>query len=226
MENGKRHYHQRRIPGAALEKSRERLLAELTALRGAKTFDELFKLVNTLIRPIPGIGELAVYDTALRIGACFKLEPEKVYVHAGTREGARALGFDGCDVIERNRAPETDPSSQWTRSRRSPLPQEGRVRTYVAMLLTRRHEHASLMANIEDLLPPDVRRALTDLVAARQPAVTDDVGEDLQEHVEDRTDGEGREKHERHPASPSQKNHELGIVRSSVDTASRAPASM
>lgn len=48
-----------------------------------------------LIRPIPKIGELTVYDTALRVGARFGLEPSRVYVHAGTRDGARALGFDG-----------------------------------------------------------------------------------------------------------------------------------
>jgi hypothetical protein len=46
-----------------------------------------------MIRPIPGIGELAVYDTALRIGARLGLEPAKVYLHAGTRAGAKALGL-------------------------------------------------------------------------------------------------------------------------------------
>ena len=40
------------------------------------------------------MGELVVYDTALRIGARFGLEPEKVYVHRGTREGVRKLGLD------------------------------------------------------------------------------------------------------------------------------------
>lgn len=35
-----------------------------------------------------------VYDTALRIGAKLGLEPERVYLHAGTRVGARALGLD------------------------------------------------------------------------------------------------------------------------------------
>ena len=63
------------------------------------------------------------------------------------------------------------------------------------------------MASIEDLLPPDVRRALADLAAARQTALTDGLDDDLPEHVEDRADGEGREKHERHPDSPSQQNH-------------------
>jgi hypothetical protein len=35
-----------------------------------------------------------VYDTALRIGAYLHLKPELVYLHAGTRIGARNLGFD------------------------------------------------------------------------------------------------------------------------------------
>jgi hypothetical protein len=81
-------------------------LANLPALRAASSFDELFDLVNALISPIPKIGELAVYDTALRIAARFGLEPEKVYVHAGTRDGARALGFDRRrSVIEMDELP-------------------------------------------------------------------------------------------------------------------------
>jgi hypothetical protein len=34
-----------------------------------------------------------VYDTAVRIGAYLGLEPDRVYLHAGTRRGARALGL-------------------------------------------------------------------------------------------------------------------------------------
>ena len=37
---------------------------------------------------------MVVYDTAHRIGARFGLEPEKVYLHRGTRKGAVALGLD------------------------------------------------------------------------------------------------------------------------------------
>ena len=94
LPNGKRHPHQRRIPRVALEASERRLLVNLPQLRRARTFDELFDLVEALIAPIPNIGELTVYDTALRIGARLGLEPDKVYVHAGTRDGARALGLD------------------------------------------------------------------------------------------------------------------------------------
>jgi hypothetical protein len=95
LPNGKRHWHQRRIPRASLEESRRRLLENLPLLKNARSFDDLIDLIDTLIRPVPKIGELTVYDTALRIGARFGLEPDKVYVHAGTRGGARALGFDG-----------------------------------------------------------------------------------------------------------------------------------
>lgn len=95
LPSGKRHPHQRRIPRNALENSRKLLLDNLPLLQEADTFEDLLHTINTLIRPIRKIGELAVYDTALRIGARLDLEPAKVYVHAGTRTGAVALGFDG-----------------------------------------------------------------------------------------------------------------------------------
>ena len=93
LPTGKRHPHQYRIPPAALQESRRRLLDNLPDLRQAESFDHLFELIAAIIQPIRGIGELAVYDTALRVGARFGLEPSKVYLHAGTRLGAKALGF-------------------------------------------------------------------------------------------------------------------------------------
>ena len=81
-------------PEQPLEKSSRRLLKNRSQVRSATSFEELIELVNGLIRPIDRIGELAVYDTALRIGARFGLEPEKVYVHSGTRDGARKLDSD------------------------------------------------------------------------------------------------------------------------------------
>ena len=79
---------------ASLEESERRLTANLGELRAYSSFDELFDLVETLIRPIHMIGELTVYGTSLRIAARFGLEPERVYLHAGTRVGARRLGLD------------------------------------------------------------------------------------------------------------------------------------
>ena len=43
---------------------------------------------------IRGLAELYYYDTALRIGASRSLMPKHVYLHRGTRDGARALGLD------------------------------------------------------------------------------------------------------------------------------------
>ncbi len=39
--------------------------------------------------------KLTVYDTAHRIGRYLGVEPNRVYLHAGTMEGAKALGFKG-----------------------------------------------------------------------------------------------------------------------------------
>lgn len=91
--HGKRHSHQYRIPKAVLEEAERRLL-KLRRWDSIKDFGELHKLINDTIRPIHGIGELAVYDIATRIGAYLNINAKKVYLHAGTREGARALGFD------------------------------------------------------------------------------------------------------------------------------------
>jgi hypothetical protein len=91
---GKRLSHQRRLKRAALRKALTALTAQSRALEGARTFDALLKLVDSAVRSIPGIGELYVYDTALRLGAKLNLFPEKIYVHAGTREGIRSLGLD------------------------------------------------------------------------------------------------------------------------------------
>ncbi len=71
------------------------LLANSRILKKSRDFEELFSVVETMLEPISGIGELYVYDTTLRIGAKLGLFPKKVYLHAGTRAGAKALGFDG-----------------------------------------------------------------------------------------------------------------------------------
>ncbi len=91
LPNGKRFSHQRRTPQRALEKARDCLLA--TDLQECTSFSELIERVNSTIRDIKGIGELTIYDTARHIGAYLGLEPEVVYLHRGTREGAKAIGL-------------------------------------------------------------------------------------------------------------------------------------
>jgi len=93
--SGNRFGHQRRIPGSVLWQSEEALLNSLSALRTARTFEELRQIILSQIGDIRGIGELTVYDTAVRTGAKLKSAPSVVFRHAGTRIGAKALGLDG-----------------------------------------------------------------------------------------------------------------------------------
>ena len=105
--NGKRYSHQRRLSKAALEQARDILLKNEKAMETCRNFDDLFTLFEQLLIPIKGIGNLYVYDTALRIGAKMGLLPRRVYLHAGTRVGAIALGLDGkAKVIEVSQLPD------------------------------------------------------------------------------------------------------------------------
>jgi DNA-binding transcriptional ArsR family regulator len=101
LADGKRHPHQRRIPGRVLQQA-------ATALANADfavaTFDDLHEAVRRTIGPLRGIGALAVYDVACRIGAHLGLAPDRVYLHAGTREGARALDRGGT-VLSKSELP-------------------------------------------------------------------------------------------------------------------------
>jgi hypothetical protein len=92
---GKRYSHQRRLTKAALREALGNLLEESDAMEQARDFDTLLRLIGAVVKPIHGIGELYVYDTSLRIGAKLNLFPTRVYLHAGTKVGARALGLDG-----------------------------------------------------------------------------------------------------------------------------------
>ncbi len=90
---GKRYSHQRRLKRAALKQALRTLLSESGDIEQARDFDDLFRIIKAAVVPIAGIGELYVYDTSLRIGAKLNLFPTVVYLHAGTRLGARALGL-------------------------------------------------------------------------------------------------------------------------------------
>lgn len=93
--DGKRHSHQCRIPLAALADAERRLQNASEALSAAADFQVLHHTVDREIGKIRGIGELCVYDIAHRIGAFRGLKPTLVYVHRGTRDGARILRFKG-----------------------------------------------------------------------------------------------------------------------------------
>jgi hypothetical protein len=94
LPSGKRHSHQHRLKGEVLQEVRSVLLSAESRMTSCKSFEELFDTVRETIGGIWGVGELMVYDTAHRLGAYLGLEPEAIYLHRGTREGAEAIGID------------------------------------------------------------------------------------------------------------------------------------
>lgn len=94
LPGGKRFSHQRRIPQEVLKQVKHALMAQHDEIAECQTFENLFQLIGRATRLIHGVGPLLVYDTAHRLGAYLKLRPEVVYLHAGTRTGARALGLN------------------------------------------------------------------------------------------------------------------------------------
>jgi hypothetical protein len=80
------------VPDEALEEAAGRLQAIEVEIAAAD-FTALHEVIEAAIANISGIGELAVYDIAHRIGAYRGLHAKEIYLHAGTREGAKALGL-------------------------------------------------------------------------------------------------------------------------------------
>ena len=95
---GKRYSHQCRISAAPMDLAHQRMTALSGRLLGCADFKALHGLLEAAPKPISGLGPLYIYDTAFRIGAYLKRLPTEVYLHAGTRAGARALGHSGATL--------------------------------------------------------------------------------------------------------------------------------
>ncbi|NBD19799.1 hypothetical protein GTZ97_03820 [Aquabacterium fontiphilum] len=90
---GKRFSHQRRLTRESLQQGKQAIMSMLGAFQKATSFDEVLKGVRDVTSKVHGLGELYAYDTALRISANKGHEPTLVYLHAGTRVGAKRLGI-------------------------------------------------------------------------------------------------------------------------------------
>ena len=90
---GKKLDHQLRLKNSDLAQAEDALLGAEQAIARCCSFDELYSMVWRAIKHIWKNPELYCYDTALRIGAKLGLKPDKVYLHRGTRVGARRLGL-------------------------------------------------------------------------------------------------------------------------------------
>ncbi len=87
---GKKFGHQRRIPSKILDNAKLKLLDLLIQIQNCHDFEELIWLLENNIKE-SGIGDLTIYDMALRIGDRLGIEPMVVYLHAGTKRGAKTL---------------------------------------------------------------------------------------------------------------------------------------
>lgn len=81
------------IKPSILSEVRNNLIRNIDVFRAVKKFDQVIEVVNSA--RISGFGELAVYDTSLRIGSFLNIEPDAVYLHAGSRDGCRSLEVKG-----------------------------------------------------------------------------------------------------------------------------------
>jgi hypothetical protein len=89
-----RHGHQCRLPEAVLSEATQAILALESRIAAVAGFDELHALIRVACSSVQGTGPLYCYDVAHRIGLHLGIEPDLIYMHTGTREGAKALGID------------------------------------------------------------------------------------------------------------------------------------
>lgn len=86
---GIRNPHQRRLKLADLELFNENLAGRIKDISTTSSFSCLILIIENC--KVKGIGDLACYDIANRIGSYLGLNPELVYLHAGTRKGLKNL---------------------------------------------------------------------------------------------------------------------------------------
>lgn len=101
----KRHPHQRRIPDSSLARFHRALLSRRNVIRNCQTFNDLHDVCAVAASRIWKNAELTVYDTATRIGFFLGILPDRVYLHAGTRKGAKGLRLKENKSISMNQLP-------------------------------------------------------------------------------------------------------------------------
>jgi len=85
---GKMYSHQVKVRKSSRDALAEIMIRKMRPRR-LSSFHELF--LFTRANAPWGIGELTIYDVALRVGAYLNLEPKRLYLHTGVREGITSL---------------------------------------------------------------------------------------------------------------------------------------
>lgn len=92
--NGTRYSHQRWLKDETAQLAADLMLDHAEEIASTFDFESLHALLKLLLGGVPGIGEMYLYDAAFRLSGKLGRPPARVFLHRGTREGARALGFD------------------------------------------------------------------------------------------------------------------------------------
>jgi hypothetical protein len=92
FEGGYKLEHQWHIDDKILGHVAENLKKREKEIQKSSCFERIIEIVND--ESILGFGPLAKYDTALRIASKLGIQPTKVYLHRGTRIGAKAIGIN------------------------------------------------------------------------------------------------------------------------------------
>ena len=81
--------HVRGVNNNVLSEMALKLVFKQKQIATAQSFDDVYQIIKS--SKIHGFGELSIYDTAVRISAFLRLQPTKVFLHAGTTEGVKIL---------------------------------------------------------------------------------------------------------------------------------------
>jgi len=85
--------NQRGITTEISKQVRNNLIKRMNDLSKSRSFDEIIQIVTEC--KVKGFGELAIYDTSMRIASHLNIEPDKIYIHAGARKGMEILEKKG-----------------------------------------------------------------------------------------------------------------------------------
>lgn len=93
------HGHQRRVGEKRLKKYAQALLSDETVDRVKKAiksgvFHNVYLILKYETRNHYMVSSLTAYDVAQRICSVYGIEPEFIYLHTGTTEGAKNLGIN------------------------------------------------------------------------------------------------------------------------------------
>ncbi|MGD1900628.1 MAG: hypothetical protein ACFB9N_00095 [Geitlerinemataceae cyanobacterium] len=92
FSDGKMHAHQYRVGSKKLSEGLGIALDRQKLPDSFESFRDVYDWIEHITRDVYRIGDVTAYDVARRLGAWLGLAPSRVYLHGGTRIGAKILG--------------------------------------------------------------------------------------------------------------------------------------